>query len=116
MRLDQLPDDFTPEQFMQLDKESLDKIPFDRKRWLCQCKGCSNGTHIRDYGLSPFYFLDRNSKRSFDKTADYWSNLNTTYWLCGKHAKWIKKLGKTFESNHIQKRLLDMSGTKIVDA
>lgn len=106
MKLSELPDDFTPEQFRQLDKESLDAIPFTRLRWLCQCKGCTNGTHVRDYGLGKWWLLDRNSKGIAKDTSGYWMGLYN-YWLCGKHNRLFKRLEKRFDIEHIWRRLLD---------
>lgn len=119
MKLADLPDDFTREHFMQLDKESLDAVPYTRMRWLCQCKGCNNGTHVRDYGLGPFdqrgiwAFLDRNSKWAAKNPGDYWMGPNN-YWLCGKHNKLFKRLQKTYEMDHIWRRLLDIEKTVLV--
>lgn len=120
MKLDQLPDDFTPEQFRRLDKESLDAVPFVRRRWLCQVKNCTNGTHIRDYGLGPFNqrgiwaFLDRNSKNAQKNPSDYWMGPNN-YWLCGKHNALFKRLVKRFSVEHIFARVMDMEKVVIVD-
>lgn len=114
MKLKDLPNDFTPEQFMQLDKESLDAIPYVRVRWLCQCKGCTNGTHVRDYGLSEFSsfgiigFLDRNSKNAAKNPREYWMRQNN-YWLCGKHNQLFKRLRKRFDFDHVWRRLIDMA-------
>jgi hypothetical protein len=119
MKLDQLPDDFTPEQFRQLDKESLDAVPYTRLRWLCQCKGCTNGTHVRDYGLVEFNprgiwaFLDRNSKAAAKNPADYWMGPNN-YWLCGKHNRLFKRLAKRFDMEHIWRRMLDIEKEVLV--
>lgn len=107
MTLEQLPHDFTPEQFMQLDKESLDQIPYQRRKWYCQCKKCDNGTYVRDYGITPYFFLDRNSKNSFVKTADYWSNLNRHIWLCNKHLKFVKRLAKIYGDEKAENKLFD---------
>lgn len=105
MKLKDLPDDFTPEQFRRLDKESLDAIPYTRLRWLCQCKGCNNGTHVRDYGIG-WWFLDRNSKNSFKNPSDYWMGMNN-YWLCGKHNRLFKRLTSRFSIEHIFARIMD---------
>lgn len=119
MKLDQLPDDFTRQQFMQLDKQSLDAVPYRRLRWLCQCKGCTNGTHVRDYGLEEFNprgiwaFLDRNSKNAAKNPHDYWMGPNN-YWLCGKHNRLYKKLQQRFDLEHIWRRLFDMGKDVVV--
>lgn len=114
IKLADLPNDFTPAEFMQLDKESLDAVPFVRFRWLCQCKGCQNGTHVRDYGLGDRWFLDRNSKRAHDNPREYWMRRNN-YWLCGKHNRFFKKLEKRFDFEHVWRRLIDPGKTVIVE-
>lgn len=112
MKLEDLPDDFTPEQFRQLDKKSLDAVPFTRMRWLCQCKGCKNGTHVRDYGIG-WYFLDRNSKAAAKNPHDYWMGVRN-YWLCGKHNAMFKRLKNRFEFEHIWRRFIDENKTVLV--
>lgn len=121
MKLKDLPDDFTREQFMLLDKESLDAVPFTRLRWLCQCKGCTNGTHVRDYGLVDFNprgiwaFLDRNSKYAAKNPSDYWMGPNN-YWLCGKHNRLFKRLKGRFDFEHIWKRFIDTDKIILIPA
>lgn len=114
MKLADLPNDFTPEQFRQLDKESLDAVPFVRFRWLCQCKGCQNGTHVRDYGLGSWWFLDRNSKAAENDPRRYWMG-RRNYWLCGKHNKLFKRLEKRFDFEHIWRRLIDPAKVVLVE-
>jgi hypothetical protein len=120
MKLEQLPDDFTREQFMLLDKESLDRVEYVRRRWLCQVKNCTNGTHVRDYGLEPFnprgmwLFLDRNSKYAQANPRDYWMGPNN-YWLCGKHNTMFKRLKSRFSIDHIFQRVMDLNKDVIVD-
>lgn len=113
MKLCDLPDDFTSEQFMQLDKESLDSIPYEQKKWQCQCKGCTNGTHVRDYSLSPFFFLDRNSKYCREHPEEYWNNLNFRYWLCGKHRKMFDRLEKMYGNEKTYLKLCDISRMRL---
>jgi len=114
MKLADLPNDFTPDQFRQLDKESLDAVPFVRLRWLCQCKGCNNGTHVRDYGLEIWFFLDRNSKAAARNPRDYWMG-RRNYWLCGKHNKFFKRLKKRFDFDHVWRRLIDPAKEVLVE-
>lgn len=120
MKLDQLPDDFTPEQFRKLDKEALDAIPYTRRRWLCQCKGCTNGTHVRDYGLGEFSrygiwaWLDRNSKDAAKNPGEYWMGPNN-YWLCGKHNAMFKRFRGRFDFEHVWRRFIDVEKQVIVD-
>jgi hypothetical protein len=120
MKLKDLPDDFTPEQFRQLDKESLDAVQYVRRRWLCQVKNCKNGTHVRDYGLEPFNprgiwaFLDRNSKGATENPRNYWMGPNN-YWLCSKHNALFKRLIKRFEIDHIFAKVMDVEKEVVVD-
>jgi hypothetical protein len=109
MKLEELPDDFTPEQFMQLDKEALDSLPYTVLKWNCQCKKCSNGTTIRDYGIYPFYFLNRNSKYAARKPEEYWYKIiqGGNYWLCGKHWKFFQRLKKKYDEGFIYHKLCD---------
>ena len=109
MKLSQLPDDFTPQQFMQLDKESLDQIPYDRYKWYCQCKGCSNGTHVRDYSSEPWYFIDRNGKGATNRPDKYWVDVSCHYWTCSKHNKFVRRMVKTYGWEATAKKLLDFN-------
>lgn len=103
MKLEDLPDDFTPEQFRRLDRESLDQVPYTLMKWVCFCTGCNNGTKIRDYGIG-WYLLHRNSKRSHTIPEDYWRGRNNIY-LCGKHGYLFDKLENRFDIAHIYRRL-----------
>lgn len=114
MKLQDLPQDFTPEQFMALDKESLDAVPYTLKKWFCQCKSCQNGTTVRDYGLERYYFLHRNSKAAAKNTHDYWMGMGNI-WLCGKHNKLFKRLEKSFDIQSIWGKLIDWDKQKIAD-
>lgn len=111
--LDKLPEDFTHEQFMSLDRESLDKIDYQLFKWHCQCKGCNRGTLVRDYGISPFFMFHRNSISSHKRPEKYWRNLNLVYLLCGKHFKFFERLGKRFETDHIELKMLDYDNTPL---
>lgn len=113
MTIAELPDDFTPQQFMQLDKASLDALPYDLYKWNCCCKKCENGTTVRDYGIAPFYFLNRNSKNAESKTDRYWNNLNQFVWFCGKHWKLIRRLEKKYSYGTIAEKLINPSKPKI---
>lgn len=108
MKLSQLPDDFTPEQFMQLDKESLDQIPYTVMHLNCHGKGCKNGTHVRDYGVSPYYFLHRNSRGAANNPGKYWLNLSRKMWLCAKHWKILDRLGPIYGYPKVEERVLDL--------
>lgn len=113
MKLADLPDDFTPGQFMWLDRESLDAVPFERKRWVCECKGCQRGTTVRDYGMAPYYWLDRNSKSSKSQPWRYWNNLMNYHWLCSKHWAMFRRLMKHFDRRHIERKFLDPMKVRI---
>lgn len=75
-----------------LSKQELDLLPYDVLKWHCCCKGCKNSTTVRDYGVSPYYFLNRNSKEAQKHPLNYWNNLNVVYWFC-KHYQFLKRLG-----------------------
>lgn len=108
LTLETLPEDFKPYQLRLLTRESLDRIEWKKMRWECQCKGCKNGTFVRDYGTSPWFFLDRNSKTSQENPLKYWFNLQKNYWLCGKHNKFFSRLKKAgFDYQTIYFRLVD---------
>lgn len=92
---------------MRLERSALKMIPYTRLRWECQVKGCTNGTHVLDYGIAPYYFLDRNSKNSQRYPELYWRNLREKIYLCGKHYKWVVRLKKRFDWNHIYDRLCE---------
>lgn len=101
MKLHELPDDFTEEQFMQLDRESLDTIEYSSRKWICNCKGCTNWTAIRDYGIMPYVYHPRKGWG--------WTNLERVYFLCGKHNKFFKRLLKSFSKATVEQKLLDYS-------
>lgn len=82
-----------------LPREELKVVPHDVVKWFCQCKGCSNGTSVWDFGISPQFFHPRKDTG--------WCNLTTQYWMCGKHHKIIKKLLKNYTLEHIERRMLD---------
>lgn len=106
MKLQDLPDDFTFDQFRRLDKAGLDAVPYTLLHWACQCKGCKNGTTVRDYGLTGWFFLHRNSKAAERDPSSYWMGWNN-YWLCGKHNKLFKRLVKSYDIDHIFRRIMD---------
>lgn len=93
MKIEELKDDFTYQDFKHLDKSELDILPYEIYRWDCCCKDCSNGTTVRDYGFAPHYFLNRNSKKSFQTPRIYWCNLDLQVWFCGKHFSYYKRFG-----------------------
>lgn len=93
MKIEDLKEDFSFWDFINLDKQELDVLPYSVFKWNCCCRDCENGTTVRDYGFEPHYFLNRNSKRSVLRTRDYWNNLSIRIWFCGKHNEYYKRLG-----------------------
>ena len=96
MNLQDLNDDPSSEDIRQLDKESLDVLPYNILKWDCCFKGCDCGTTVRDYGLQPFYFLNRNSKEALRNPEKYWNDLSRIRWFCGKHWKYYQRLGPEY--------------------
>lgn len=80
-------------------KAELDVLPYDIYKWNCCVKDCCNGTTVRDYGIYPFYFLNRNGKSCEKFPGRYWMDLSAVKWFCGKHWKYFQRLGaeKMFE-------------------
>jgi hypothetical protein len=107
MKLEDLAEDCTPQDFMLLERESLERVPYTLLKWGCQAKGCTGGTTVRDYGIAPFYFLNRNSKKSTVYPWLYWQNVGERFWLCGKHWKFYDRLVPRFGQNRVMARLLD---------
>lgn len=81
------------EYILSLTKEELDSLPYDVLRWKCCCKECDRGTTVRDYGIAPLYFLNRNGKLSEKNPSKYWMNTSKIVWLCGKHYAIMKRCG-----------------------
>lgn len=107
MKLSELPDDFTPEQFMRIDREGLDQVPYELKKWRCQAKGCCNGTKVRDYGILPWVWAHRNSQYSYRVPQAYWVNVSTHFNMCAKHLKMFKRLVKQFDFRSVYDKLMD---------
>lgn len=76
LTLEQLPDDFHPGEFMMLDRESLDRVPYDKRRVCCHIEGCERTMPVRDYGIDPFYYINRR-----------WHRLDLVLFFCAKHWK-----------------------------
>lgn len=68
-----------------LPKERLELIDHDVYKWQCCAEGCTNGTHVWDYGEFPKYYIPRRVYGS------PWIDCRYTYWCCGKHWKLEKK-------------------------
>ncbi|KUJ56432.1 hypothetical protein [Chryseobacterium aquaticum] len=90
---------------LSLSKVELDSLPYDVLKWECCCKDCNRGTMVRDYGITPIYFLNRNSKAADKNPSKYWMDTSKIVWLCGKHYAIMKRCGfdyilkKYFEHN-----------------
>ena len=116
MKLHELPEDFIPDDFMKLDKSELDLMPYEIFKWECCFKGCTGGTTVRDYGIRPFFFLNRNSKRSEKSPELYWLNINERIWFCGKHYPYYKRLGwKYIENKYFEYKELSINPLKNVN-
>jgi hypothetical protein len=88
------------EELKSMSREELDKVPYDKKKWVCQGKKCSNGTVVRDYGIAPFFYLQR-------KCDAGWVNLNLQFWMCGKHNKARKRLEKNYDEDAVFLKIFD---------
>jgi hypothetical protein len=89
-----------------MNRAELDNILYELKKWKCHCKNCPNGTKVRDYGISPWYFLERNSKNSRRHPFYYWKDLTNIMWLCGKHRMIYERLIKKFAKGHVYERMI----------
>jgi hypothetical protein len=84
-----------------MSREELDNVEFTLKKWVCQCKGCTRGTTVRDYGISPeFYWPSRGRG---------WRNLNFSYFMCGKHYPFMKKMEKIYGWQKVEEKMIDFS-------
>ncbi len=92
----------------RMSDEELLLVPYTELKWVCQTKGCTNGTIVRDYGIGPIYFHPRKSIRWFD--------IRTWYWSCCKHNKFIKRLLKSFLRYRIEQKIMDWNKEKLVPA
>lgn len=82
--------------------EELMKIPYSIVKWPCQCKRCTNGTKVYDFGISPWFFSPR--KRWG------WNNLVDRYLICGKHNKFLNRMMKQgFTRERIEEKIVDWS-------
>ena len=106
MKLSELPDDFTPEQFRQLDADALNKLPYTVHKLYCGLKNCNCGTNVRNYGIEPYYLLHRNSKSFLNNPFKYWWNLQQRFMICGKHWEFYNRLVKRFGEGVVQTKLI----------
>jgi len=91
-------------------REQLDQVPFDRVRWECHCKKCTNkSTKLRDYGIHPVYYWPTG------KDKGEWLDLNHWQLICGKHGKIIRQLKKKgYSEDRIKYHLIDHT-TECID-
>jgi hypothetical protein len=73
------------ESIFDLPKERLELIDHDIYKWLCCAEGCTNGTHVWDFGEAPLYYFPRKVK------GNQWLNSGQWRWNCGKHYKMENK-------------------------
>jgi len=88
------------QQLLNMTREELNNVDYDLKRWPCQCKKCTRGTRVRDYGISPWYYWPCKKK---------WVRLDETWLYCGKHWKFYKRLLKSFDIRTIDNKMLDFT-------
>lgn len=74
------------ESIFDLPRERLDLIDHDVYKWVCCAFGCDRGTHVRDYGEAPMYFVPLKKMSS-----NPWRDSCEWYWMCGKHNKMEKR-------------------------
>lgn len=99
-------DEMSIDQLAVMSREELDNIPYELKKWKCHCKDCTNGTKVRDYGISPWYFIQRNSRHSQKHPLEYWKNITNIMWLCGKHRQLYLRLIKRFNKDHVHEKMI----------
>lgn len=76
----------------RLAPEELAMVPFDRFKLTCCVYGCNNGPTVRDYGISPTYYV-------VNAAGGPWHDLSQTVFYCGKHSRLMKQAqrqGKEF--------------------
>lgn len=78
------------ETIFDLPKERLELIDHDIYKWQCCAEGCTNGTHVWDFGEEPMYYFPRRVKGSA-KGQGAWLKSTLWYWACGKHSKMEKR-------------------------
>lgn len=92
------------QELLKMSKEELDNVEYKLMKWRCQGKDCQNGTKVRDYGISPYFYLERKNEG--------WRNLNIYWWNCGKHNKMWKELIKSYPQKDVFDRLMDIQSPK----
>lgn len=84
-----------------MSRTELDNVDYTLKKWICQCKGCTRGTKVRDYGIAPWYY--------WPKKGEGWLNLDTNYFMCGGHYPRMKKMEKLYGWPAVEKKLIDFT-------
>jgi hypothetical protein len=82
----------------KLSKEELDKIPFEKKKWICGCKNCVRQTTVRDYGLVSMYYWP---------AFKIWINPTEGFYMCPRHYKIWQRLIKSFDKDRVMQKYLD---------
>lgn len=95
------------EELKAMSDEELLLVDHDIVKWVCQGKGCCNGTKIRDYGIAPVYYKKH---RSF---KDSFFDINRYYWMCSKHFKMFKRLSKNYPVEKVEYKIFDFTKPKI---
>lgn len=89
------------QELMSMSQKELDLVAYDTVELICQVKGCKCYKRIRDYGLSPIYYVKQHKGR--------WWNINKTFFLCSKHWKFYNRLSKLYGQEHIQRKIIDFN-------
>lgn len=87
------------ESIFDLPKERLELIDHDVYKWICCAEGCTNGTHVWDFGEEPKYYFPRRTKGAA-KGQGSWLISKYWYWACGKHSK-MEKRGIPFKKKEV---------------
>lgn len=94
------------QELKSMSRAELDLVPFDTFKWVCQAKGCCNGTKIRDYGIAPTYWSNR--------IKGEWFELGDFFWMCSKHFKIWKHLVKNYPEEKVYDRLMDPHKQRLI--
>lgn len=60
---------------MSLERDKLEFVPYDMKKWQCCVKGCNRFTRVKDFGCSPYFYTKWRK----------WMNLRDTVLYCSGH-------------------------------
>jgi hypothetical protein len=95
------------EELRAMSRKKLEQVPHDIKKWVCQCKRCTCGTKVWDFGMAPLYY--------WPVKKGQWVKIPNNYLVCGKHNRWFTRLEKSFEFVAIRDKLLDWDKIQITD-